>query len=104
MSDFLDEQKKFKKNNHPIVVASWLHKNIAQIHPFIDGNGRTARLLMNLLLFQQGYPIVIIPPLLRVDYLDSLRAADKGNDEVFYLFISRLVIEAQKDYLRLIGE
>ncbi|MEW6520361.1 MAG: Fic family protein [Thermodesulfobacteriota bacterium] len=46
-------------SNHPIVFAAWLHIRLVSIHPFVDGNGRTARLVMNLALLQAGYPITI---------------------------------------------
>jgi Fic family protein len=50
------------------------------IHPFADGNGRTARLLMNLILLRGGYPPVVIGPEERADYLDALEAAQLGGE------------------------
>ncbi len=47
---------------HPIIIAAEAHLELVTIHPFVDGNGRTARLLMNLLLIQEGYPPTIIRP------------------------------------------
>ncbi len=49
-----------KKEIYPILLASELHEQLATIHPFIDGNGRTARLVMNLILLKAGYPIANI--------------------------------------------
>lgn len=46
---------------HPVERAARVHADFVNIHPFMDGNGRTARLLMNLELLQAGYPVVIIP-------------------------------------------
>ena len=46
------------KGTHPILIATYLHDELARIHPFIDGNGRTSRLLMNLYLLQHGFIIV----------------------------------------------
>ncbi|MBN2643845.1 MAG: Fic family protein [Desulfuromonadaceae bacterium] len=86
---------------HPIAFAAWLHIRLANIHPFIDGNGRTARLLMNLALLQSGYPITIIPPVIRGDYITALQASNKGDSQPFVNLLSSLVVEAQKDYLRL---
>ncbi|MGL4347392.1 MAG: Fic family protein [Chitinophagaceae bacterium] len=45
------------ENIHPILIASYLHGELVKIHPFIDGNGRTSRLLMNLYLLAHGYTI-----------------------------------------------
>lgn len=59
------------------------------IHPFIDGNGRTARLLMNLILMQGGFPPIIIPVDARADYYDTLTAANRGDLRPFIRFIAR---------------
>ena len=87
---------------HPVEYAAMLHLNLVTIHPFIDGNGRTARLLMNLALLQVGYPITIIPPIIRGDYISALRDSNKGNNQPFINFISCCVWESQKDYIRLL--
>ena len=92
----------FKETLHPVTLAAKLHERIATIHPFVDGNGRVARLVMNLSLLQNGYPIVIIPPILRNDYIASIRLANVGNVEPFFNFISYIEYESSKDYLRLI--
>ena len=91
-----------KETLHPITLAAELHERIAAIHPFIDGNGRTARLVMNLSLLQNGYPIIIIPPILRNDYIASIRLANIGNTDPFFNFISYIEYESSKDYLRLL--
>ncbi len=85
----------------PIIAAKW-HTLIANMHPFIDGNGRTARLMMNLLLLQHGYPITVVPPIYRVKYIQLCNQANKGNDSGFLTFIQELVLQAQTDYLRLL--
>ena len=87
---------------HPVEYAAMLHLNLVTIHPFIDGNGRTARLLMNLALLQSGYPITIIPPIIRGDYISVLRDSNKGDNKPFINFISCCVWESQKEYLRLL--
>ena len=91
-----------KETLHPVTLAAQLHERIATIHPFIDGNGRTARLVMNLSLLQNGYPIIIIPPILRSDYIALIRLANVGNTEPFFNFISHIEYESSKDYLRLL--
>jgi len=93
-----------KKVKHPIVYAALAHYHLTEIQPFIDGNGRTARLLMNLCLMKDGYPITIIPPVLRRDYLEALQEANTGDPEPFIGFIAHRVYEAQKEYLRLLDD
>lgn len=74
----------------PVWFAAWLHYELVTIHPFVDGNGRTARLLMNLALLQDGYPLAIIPPLRRAEYIQALAAAQTGQGWERYL---RLMID-----------
>ena len=87
---------------HPVEFAAIIHKDLVTIHPFIDGNGRAARLLMNLALLQAGYPVAIIPPILRRDYLDTLNKTHKGDDGHFINFIAGVCYESSKEYLRLL--
>jgi len=96
------EIPKLREKHHPVEFASLLHIRIANIHPFIDGNGRTARLVMNLALLQEGYPVTVIPPVLRSDYMETLKESNKGNNQPFIHLISCMVYESQKDYLRLL--
>src|SRR5690242_19818329 len=71
-------------HEHPVLIASDAHFKLVSIHPFVDGNGRTARLLMNLLLMQTGYPVAVIHPSARKHYIDALELAQKtGNLEPF---------------------
>lgn len=100
MKELIPHLDEFKKNNHPVIAAALAHKEFIFIHPFIDGNGRTARLLMNLILLQEGYNIAIIPPITRREYIDSLEQAHVSDQDFLY-FIARMVRETQKDYLRL---
>ena len=66
--------------DHPVEIAAMAHFKLVSIHPFVDGNGRTARLLMNLLLLQQGYPLAIIQKEDRKAYINSLELASSTND------------------------
>jgi Fic family protein len=102
MRKFTAEIPALKKKFHPVEFASLLHIRLVTIHPFMDGNGRTARLLMNLALLQEGYPITIIPPVVRSDYISATRGANKGENQPFINFISCMVWESQKDYIRLL--
>lgn len=102
MKKFCKEIPELKQKYHPIEYAALLHIKFVNIHPFVDGNGRTARLLMNLALLQAGYEITIIPPVVRNDYIDALKASNKGNNTPFINLISNMVYESQQDYLRII--
>lgn len=88
---------------HPIELAAMAHKCLVDIHPFIDGNGRTARLLMNLILVNAGYGVVSVPPVWRNDYINALSASRRLNDmEPFCKLITECVIETERDYCRLL--
>jgi Fic family protein len=102
MLDFITDIPKQRAGNHPIAFAAWLHIRLVSIHPFVDGNGRTARLVMNLALLQAGYPITIIPPILRGDYIDALKASNRGDHQQFVNLLSNMVCESQRDYMRLL--
>ena len=72
----------------PRIVAALAHFKLVAIHPFVDGNGRVARLLMNLLLMQSGYPPAIIEKEKKKEYIDAIVAAEKHADfEKLYMFI-----------------
>jgi Fic family protein len=73
--------KWFEKNKtlHPLVLASIFHHKFERIHPFMDGNGRTGRMLMNFILLKNNYPPIIIHTRERQNYLKVLRFADKSN-------------------------
>ena len=104
MKEFVDKINSKRNKIHPIEAAALIHMGLVDIHPFIDGNGRTARLLMNLLLLQSGYVITIIPPILRSDYISLIKMSQTGKKNLsqFKNFISEMVYESTKDYLRLV--
>ena len=86
---------------HPITFAAQLHKRFVFIHPFKDGNGRIARLLMNTALIQDGYLLAIIPPVLRHEYIELLERAHR-DDQSFEQFVAERVIESEKEIMRLL--
>ncbi|MFH0888099.1 MAG: Fic family protein [Planctomycetota bacterium] len=104
MKKFILDIPKMRKKYHPVEFSALLHKEFVTIHPFTDGNGRAARLLMNLALLQTGYVIAIIPPVLRNDYINAIKKtqADPQTDILFINFISAMVYESMRDYLRLL--
>ena len=81
---------------HPVVHAALAHLHLAKLHPFIDGNGRTARLLMNLLLERAGYVSIPIYPEDRLSYLNALEQADSDNGVEF----CRLILEWEARSMR----
>lgn len=105
MEHFINQMQSSKQYIHPIEFAAICHKRLVDIHPFKDGNGRTARLLMNLILVNAGYGITSIPPVLRNEYINALILSQKeinSNIEPFIEFIAECVIETERDYCRLL--
>jgi Fic family protein len=104
MKAFVSELNVKKDQMQPVLFAAFAHRRLVDIHPFADGNGRTARLLMNLILINRGYCIVSIPPIWRTDYISALVAAqreEKPTDELFHKLIAECELEAQRDYGRM---
>jgi len=91
-------RKELNKTNI-IELAAILQHKFVYIHPFFDGNGRTSRLLMNLLLMSEGYPIVTILKNDRKKYYRLLQEADKGAYGSFVVFIAQAVIRSLDLYL-----
>jgi Fic family protein len=75
IKNLLSWYTKNKKKLHPIVIAAYFHIGFEIIHPFVDGNGRVGRLLMNFILHKNGYPMINIPLERRFEYYDCLQAA-----------------------------
>lgn len=90
---------KENKNMHPVLLSAEAHYRFVSMHPFIDGNGRCARLLMNLILIQNGYPPAIIKMQKRREYLDAIQNADNKNMNDFYNFIADAELESLELYL-----
>ncbi|OGM30972.1 hypothetical protein A2630_04790 [Candidatus Woesebacteria bacterium RIFCSPHIGHO2_01_FULL_44_10] len=89
-----------KKNQQDIIdYASLAHFKLVNIHPFVDGNGRTARLLMNLILINSGYPPTIILKIERAKYYETLRLANKKEFKPFVDFIGRCIERSLTWYL-----
>lgn len=103
MSTFINNLT--NSQQHPIIKAAIAHYEFVTIHPFIDGNGLTARLLMNLMLLQYGYPPAIIRVTNRADYILALENAQSGNGlEDFYRVVINAVSESINSYLLMLEQ
>ena len=86
---------------HPALFASEFHYKFVKIHPFIDWNWRTIRILVNMILMKLWYPMIIIPPVRRLEYISTLNSTSNLND--FNLFILDIIYINIQDYLRMIS-
>lgn len=100
----LVERYRGMTGEHPVWRAAWLHWRLAWVHPFVDGNGRVARLLMNFSLMRDGFPPAIIKKEERSFYLEALEEASvNGNLEPFVSLVAKRVEEAFKLHLEAVG-
>lgn len=105
-SDMKKFVKWFNDNEHKLPTpefAALAHQKFVFIHPFIDGNGRVARLILNLALIRGEYTIALIPAILRHEYVQSLEMSHK-IPSVFVDFIAERIIATQMDLLRLLND
>ena len=100
MNDLIKWVRNNKRKMHSIELAAIFHHRIVFIHPFFDGNGRTARLAMNLILMQKGYPLVVMLKNDRKRYYDSLVKADRGDYLPFIRFTAQAVERSLNMYLK----
>jgi Fic family protein len=89
-----------RKSLHVVELAAVLHHRLVHVHPFFDGNGRTARLAMNVLLMKAGFPMALILKNDRKKYYRTLEAADKGALGPFVRFIAQAVERSLDIYLK----
>jgi len=106
MEMFIEEYKKLEsKGEHAVVIAAFLHDELVKIHPFIDGNGRTSRLLMNLYLLSKGYIIANIKGNYedRIQYYTALEKSHIENEPIdFYKLMAEVEKEALQKYLNIL--
>lgn len=91
---------------HPVILAADMHWMLAGIHPFIDGNGRTSRLLMNLILLNTGYTIANLKGDAnnKLEYYNALEEGHTTmNSMPFRILVAKTVVEGLKEYLSLIA-
>jgi Fic family protein len=86
-------------SEHGLITGAVTHYNLTRIHPFDDGNGRGARLSMNLIFIKKGLPPAVIRNEQRRFYLDALAKADKGDLEPFVRFVGKSLVNTQKTIL-----
>jgi Fic family protein len=80
MKSLLSWYSKNKNKLHPLIIASYFHVGFETIHPFVDGNGRTGRLLMNFILHKNNYPMINIPSKTKFDYYEALHKSTIDGD------------------------
>jgi len=102
MNELIKDFKKQEEKLHPIELAALIHHKLVNIHPFFDGNGRTSRLVMNIILMRKGYPLTIILKNDRQRYYRMLEQADKGNMNEYARFIAQSVERSLDIYLKVI--
>jgi Fic family protein len=109
LMDELFEYYEANKNClHPVILSANMHEKLVTIHPFIDGNGRTARLIMNMILLKHGYPITVISSenQARADYYRTLETAQistTGDNSEFVLLVANCVKKWLFIYLELLS-
>ena len=103
VSDLLDELIDFVNTNplglNDIELATVFHHKLVWIHPFFDGNGRTVRLAMNLLLMRKGFPPAIILKNDRKKYYEALNQANSGNYQKLILLMSQALERTLNIYI-----
>lgn len=87
-----------RKRLHPFELATLVHAKLTWIHPFEDGNGRTARAMMNFILMKRGYPMFFIPNEKREAYYATLEAADRGDYKTYVAGMLQLTIDQIRSY------
>lgn len=106
MENYFVWYQKNRRRLHPVVLAAEMHEKLVTIHPFIDGNGRTARLLMNLILLQHGFVIANIKGDAgsRMAYYDVLeKVQTQQSNSAFIEFVVKTEADALKQYISILS-
>ena len=106
MEDFYYWYHDNRKSLHPVLLAAEIHERLVTIHPFIDGNGRTARLFMNLILLQHGFVIANIKgdTKSRMAYYSALEESQtKGKKNAFLKLVASYELAALERYIKVLG-
>ena len=100
MGELMAWYRKNKSNLHPLVLAATFHYRFVAIHPFDDGNGRMARLLMNLILMERGLVPIVVKEEGKGEYLLALEQGDAGDLEPFVVLMGEQLKHSMELYLR----
>lgn len=104
MTKFIDWLNENKNKYHPVEFVALAHHRFVAIHPFEDGNGRTGRLLMNLLLMRKGYPLAIILKNDRTKYYSALDDANSGDMQAIVRIVAQAVERTLNIYLKAVAK
>jgi Fic family protein len=107
MEDYFFWYQSNKDSLHPVVLAAEMHERLVTIHPFIDGNGRTSRLVMNLILLQHGFVIANIKgdASSRMAYYTTLEKAQTQHDKTDFIeLVAQYEIQSLERYISIIGK
>jgi len=96
MDKFFVWYNNYKRKLHPLELACLVHTKFTRIHPFSDGNGRTARIISNFILYKHGYPMFFVDVKERKRYYNSLDESDMGNERVFVKFVFDNIVNQLK--------
>lgn len=105
MEEYFEFYDTHKSILHPVILSAEMHEKLVSIHPFIDGNGRTSRLIMNLILIRNGFPIANIKGDLasRLQYYDALESVQTEEAKnKFNIFIAHQVRDSLEAYLKIL--
>lgn len=105
MEEYFLHYDQQKSTLHPVILAAEMHERLVSIHPFIDGNGRTSRLVMNLILLKHGLTIANLKGdfTSRLAYYKALEAVQVDNNpDVFYHLVADAVLDSLKNHLQMV--
>lgn len=105
MEDYFIHYDRQKRKLHPVILAAEMHERLVSIHPFIDGNGRSSRLVMNLILLKHGYTIANLKGDInsRLTYYKALEEVQiNNNPEPFYHLVADTVKESLEKHLEMV--
>ena len=98
MSNLIKWYNKEKKTVNPVELAARFHYSFEMIHPFIDGNGRIGRLLINFILYKNNYPMSNVEPKEKTSYINKLELSYVKNDNIIFVkwFVSKYLRDHKK--------
>jgi Fic family protein len=104
LNSLLNWYKDNRNKIHPLILAFEFHRRYEYIHPFLDGNGRTGRLIMNKILMSNGYSPIIVYKDNKLAYFNSLNKSKEGNLKNYYQFMLEQTDKSYDYLLNIIGK